>query len=41
MIQSRSGFSRMRTNCQWRRDDAFYTNLLTIREAAYNDTSVL
>ena len=38
MIQGRSGFSRMRTNCRWRRDDAFCTNLLTVREAADNYT---
>ena len=36
MIRSRSGFSRMRTNRRWRRDDAFCTNLLTVREAADN-----
>ena len=41
MIQSRSGFSRMRTNRQWRRDDVFCANLLTVREAAKNYTSFL
>lgn len=38
MIQSCSGFSRMRTNRRWMCYDVLCTDLLTVREVANNYT---